>query len=469
MKLALSDVLAAVAALSVALPLGCSASQTAAPPEDASFVPPANSVVASGDARSAPGVDGAPVRSSTPAAGPASAPTTTAADRRPTTATEPASPAPTSADAAPPAVTAPGIDSAGAETESTPRAVPEPASTDPAPGGTELTAAPSTGPEIDPAGAETESTPRAVPEPASTDPAPGGTELTAAPSTGPEIDPAGAETESTPRAVPEPVSADEAPTSAEPASATEVVSGATLTGAAPGVGGPASTSPAPAPSPPAVLVLRHEPLSFVRALDVAARLAPDIVVPNSCEPAPLGDPTLLPNAVREYRSGTHQGVDFMCPERGRAAIAALDGHVVVAVGDYENPSPADLDEVLATARRLQATPPYTLVMLYGNHVVVDHGIIDNVGHVVSIYAHLDALDPAIGIGRPVEAGQLLGWVGNSGTNTAAAGALDWSLHLHWELHVDDQYLGAGLSATETRTVYATLFDKSAEQRTDHTG
>ena len=88
-------------------------------------------------------------------------------------------------------------------------------------------------------------------------------------------------------------------------------------------------------------------------------------------------------------------------------------------------------------------------MLYGNHVIIDHGIIDDVGHVVSIYAHLDALDPAIGIGRPVEAGQLLGWVGNSGTNTAA-GALDWSLHLHWELHVDDHYLGAGLSATETR-------------------
>ena len=205
---------------------------------------------------------------------------------------------------------------------------------------------------------------------------------------------------------------------------------------------------------------------FERAVEVAARLAPDIVVPNSCEPPPLGDPTLLPNAAREYRSGTHQGVDFMCPERGRAAVAALDGHVVVAVGDYENPSPADLDEVLATARRLRATPPYTRVMLYGNYVVVDHGIIDGVGHVVSIYAHLDALDPAIGIGRPVEAGQLLGWVGNSGTDT---GALDGPLHLHWELHVDDQYLGAGLSATETRTVYATLFSEPTEQRNDHTG
>ena len=143
-------------------------------------------------------------------------------------------------------------------------------------------------------------------------------------------------------------------------------------------------------------------------------------------------------------------------------MAALDGHVVVAVGDFENPSPTDLDDVLATATRLRATPPYTLVMLYGNYVVLDHGIIDGVGHVVSIYAHLEAIDPVIRIGQPVEAGQQLGGVGSSGTNTAAAGALDWSLLLHWELHVDDQYIRAGLSASETRSVYTALFGGSAD-------
>ena len=422
--------IAVAAVLCLAVPLGCSASRDAAPSEDVIVVPPSTSVLDVGDARSAAaaGVDGAPVRSSIPAAGPAPAPTTTDADTHPTAPTEAASLAPPSTEATPPAVAEPDIVPAGTATEPTPPAVPEPVSTDPAPTGTEPTAAPGPAPDIVPAGTANGPTPPAVPEPVSTDPAPSGP---------------------------------------EPTSTTEPVSGATVTGTDPGVADPASTSPAPAPSPPAVLVLRHEPLSFERALEIAARLAGDIVVPNSCELPPLGDPTLLPNAVREYRSGTHQGVDFMCPERTRAAVAALAGHVVVAVGDYENPSPADLDEVLATARRLQATPPYTLVMLYGNHVIIDHGIIDDVGHVVSIYAHLDALDPAIGIGRPVEAGQLLGWVGNSGTNTAAAGALDWSLHLHWELHVDDHYLGAGLSATETRAVYATLFGASAEQRNDH--
>ena len=453
MKLPLFDVLAVVAALSVVAPLGCSTPPAAAPPEDPIVAPPTTTVVASGDARpapaAAPGVDETPVRSSTPATGPAPAPTTTDAERQRTAPTEAASPAPAS--------------------EATPPGLTESASS--APSGTELAAAPGLVPGIDPAGTVPEPTPPAVPEPVSTDPAPPGTELAAAPGSVPGIDPAGTVPEPTPQAVPEPVSADPAPSGAEPTPTPgpEFVAGATVTGADAGVGDPASTSPAAAPGAPAVVVLRREPLSFERALDVAARLAPHIVVPNSCELPPLGDPTLLPNATREYRSGTHQGVDFMCPERGRAAIAALDGHVVVAVGDYENPSSGDLDEVLATARRLQATPPYTLVMLYGNHVVVDHGIIDDVGHVVSIYAHLDTLDAAIGIGRPVAAGQLLGWVGNSGTNTAAAGALDWSLHLHWELHVDDQYLGAGLSATETRTVYTTLFSEPAEDRNDHPG
>ena len=234
MKLALSDVLAAVAALCLAVPLGCSAPRTAAPSEDAIVVLPTTSVVDLGDARSAPvaapGVDGAPVRSGAPATGPAPAPTTTGAERHPTAPTEAASPAPTSNEATPPGAPEPDIDPAGTATEPTPPTVPAPVSTDPAPTGTEPTAAPGPAPDLDPAGTATEPTPPAVPEPVSTDPAPSGTEPTAA--TGP------------------------APIA--------------VTGTESGVGSPASTSPAPAPAGPAVVVLRHEPLSFERAVDVAA-------------------------------------------------------------------------------------------------------------------------------------------------------------------------------------------------------
>ena len=101
-------------------------------------------------------------------------------------------------------------------------------------------------------------------------------------------------------------------------------------------------------------------------------------------------------------------------------------------------------------------------MLFGNYVVVDHGIIEGLGHVESIYAHLESLDPGIRIGEMVAAGQSLGVIGNSGTVQAAAGLRDQGHHLHWELHVNGHYLAQGLSPAETRKVYSTLFAGSAE-------
>ena len=113
--------------------------------------------------------------------------------------------------------------------------------------------------------------------------------------------------------------------------------------------------------------------------------------------------------------------------------------------------------MLDTAKALGATPPYTLVMLYGRYVVVDRGIIDDVGHVVSLYAHLESVDPGIRPGMWVVAGQPLGGIGNSGTRSGASGSSYEQLHLHWELHIDGQYLGAGLSPADTGTVYTALF------------
>ena len=203
------------------------------------------------------------------------------------------------------------------------------------------------------------------------------------------------------------------------------------------------------------------PLPYEQALDTANRLSPQLALPTDCGPPPLDDPGKLPNAAREYRHGTHQGVDFFCP-RGHPVTAALDGRVVVAVRDYRDASASELDDLLAITEALRATPPYTLLTLYGNHVVVDHGIIDRVGHVVSIYAHVEAADPALRVGRPVKVGEPLGRVGNTGTSSAAAGSTSQGLQLHWELHINGHYLGEGLSSSETRAVYTALF-KHADQ------
>ena len=224
-----------------------------------------------------------------------------------------------------------------------------------------------------------------------------------------------------------------------------------------------SFSPRPGPAGPGTLTPSGhkplgEPISLDQALEAATRLSGDIVVPSDCQPVPLPWPSALPNAARAYRSGTHQGIDFGCAALGQPALAALAGRVVTAVGDFEDPSPQQRNRLLDTASALGATPAYTLVMLYGNYVAVDHGIIDGVGHVVSLYAHLDALHTGIRPGLWVEAGQRLGTIGNTGTYAGASGSTHAQLHLHWELHIDGHYLGIGLSDAGTRAVYTALFE-----------
>ena len=169
----------------------------------------------------------------------------------------------------------------------------------------------------------------------------------------------------------------------------------------------------------------------------------------------------MPNAPRAYRSGIHQGVDFQCFSLGRSAVAALDGRVVLSVGNYQDPDSDDRDELLGIAERLQATPPFTLLTLYGNFVVIDHGDFPFLGHVVTVYAHLHEVDPGIRVGQTVQAGQRVGEIGNRGTHAAANGDFYTDPHLHWELHIDNLYLGAGLSTAETREVYTTLFSETS--------
>ena len=193
---------------------------------------------------------------------------------------------------------------------------------------------------------------------------------------------------------------------------------------------------------------------------VASALADRIVMPSDCG-LPLENPESLPNAGREYRGGVHEGVDFICMEKGRHAVAAMDGRIVQANNTFVDPSNADREAVLDVARSLGRTPPWTLAMMFGRYVVIDHGVILGAGHVVTVYAHFDSLDSALRPGQMVTAGTRLGEIGNRGTETGATGGTrPQSIHLHWELHVDDVFLGAGQDAAATRATYATLFGQT---------
>lgn len=208
---------------------------------------------------------------------------------------------------------------------------------------------------------------------------------------------------------------------------------------------------------PPILVAAAGSRSFAEWSAIAAALAPSILPPSDCG-TPLDEPESLPNSERSYRGGVHLGIDFICEEYGHDAIAALPGRVVMANNSFVDPTPEERAIVLQTARDLGYTPPWTLAMLYGRFVVIDHGIVDGAGHVVTLYAHLDRVDETIRPGLLVEVGARIGEIGNIGTATAASdGDRPRSIHLHWDIYVGTGFLGQGLSASETSDVYRTLF------------
>jgi murein DD-endopeptidase MepM/ murein hydrolase activator NlpD len=166
---------------------------------------------------------------------------------------------------------------------------------------------------------------------------------------------------------------------------------------------------------------------------------------------------LMPNAPREYRLGTHEGIDFYdgnsCVpiERGAPVLAAKTGVVIRADHNYQDITSEEMDALLSRAQQQGGTDTVTLDRLRGRQVWLDHG-----NGIVTRYAHLLAVQEGIEEGMVVEAGQVVGYVGNSGT---PEGVTDPNVenHLHFEIRVGDGYLGQGLSAAQTRRLCERAF------------
>lgn len=197
---------------------------------------------------------------------------------------------------------------------------------------------------------------------------------------------------------------------------------------------PAAT-PTPTPPPPVIRGFRFP-------------------IEGACLPA---EDDLMPNAPREYRSGVHEGVDFYpgraCAtiERGTPVLAAKTGIVIRADVNYKDIMQEEMDGLLSRSAQQGFTDPEALDRLRGRQVWLDHG-----GGVVTRYCHLLSIEPGLAEGVVVEAGQVVGRVGNSGT---PEGVSDPNLenHLHFEIRVGDGYLGQGLSVAETRRLWEVAF------------
>ena len=169
----------------------------------------------------------------------------------------------------------------------------------------------------------------------------------------------------------------------------------------------------------------------------------------------------LPNAPRDYRNGTHRGVDFFS-NWGTDIRAVADGLVVRADHNYEE-YPADFrTEMLKSSGKVGYTPSdiFNSVLL-GKAIILDHGFDLVPGfRTITIYAHLSSIKNDLVGGSTVKAGQVIGKTGNTGTRASTLGTKKES-HLHWEMILQrdkkEVYLGKDVPYEKLYEMLVTIF------------
>jgi len=202
---------------------------------------------------------------------------------------------------------------------------------------------------------------------------------------------------------------------------------------------PAPPTPTSTPAPPPLSIFRN----FV------------VPVPGGCLPQ---SDALMPNAPREYRGGTHEGVDFYSYDNcvdvplGAPVVAAKDGLVIRADLDYTPLTQQQLDEANRRIGLGDADAFEVVDLFRGRQVWIDHG-----NGIVTRYAHLASIAEGVVEGARVAQGQTIAAVGDSGTpeSLTTPGA---EAHLHWEVRTGETYLGAGLPPEEVAAIYQQLFE-----------
>ena len=173
--------------------------------------------------------------------------------------------------------------------------------------------------------------------------------------------------------------------------------------------------------------------------------------------------TRLPNASRDYRNGTHKGIDFFA-NWGTKVNAVAKGFVIRADHNY-NEYPADFrNKMLRSAEKVGHTPSdiFNNVLL-GKAVFLDHGFDLVPGYrTITIYAHLSSIENNIAGGTLVEAGQIIGRTGNSGTKPSTLGTKS-DAHLHWEMILQKNnkeiYLGKDVPYEKLYDMLVNIFQK----------
>lgn len=168
----------------------------------------------------------------------------------------------------------------------------------------------------------------------------------------------------------------------------------------------------------------------------------------------------LPGAPRPYRNGVHEGLDYFSWTSGISidsrtpVLSVADGVVVRADHDYREMSEAERNRYLQIgAKNGGQTPQYILDKMRGRCVWIQHE-----KGVLSRYCHLSRVSGDIFVGKKVKQGEVIGYVGNSGTSQGV-NHLDEGMHLHLDLFIYDEWLWGDFTPAECRRILQSVLDR----------
>lgn len=167
----------------------------------------------------------------------------------------------------------------------------------------------------------------------------------------------------------------------------------------------------------------------------------------------------LPGAPRVYRNGVHEGLDWYTYGTGvtintKTPVLAMGiGKVVRSDQMYQEMTTKQRNQWLARGSHNNGqTTSYILDKLRGRTVWVQFA-----NGVMARYCHLSRIPQQIKAGSIVKPGDIVGYVGNSGTSDGALHD-NKGLHLHLDIFVYGQWLWGKYSIAERRMILEDVFN-----------